>query len=238
MNMQSQESLLESIEKLYGFKKELIHDVEQCGCWHVRFIVNGIKYYGWIPYAGAEPQLSVEGYTTSYYWHKTPVTEEYYKENIEGKIIRLIHYSDTESGDWEWKDKTFSTPEEAENYIETLETPQFYTYDIFEEREEDYDYETWREVQEQEVAEWWNKLFCELKDVANVWDFIENWEDVKEQIQANTDCQQVKEEFNYNPDEWLEAIYVRVKPYCEKWLAKLERDKEFDYSEYIANFWN
>lgn len=132
--MQRVDDLKRTIEEYFGFKRELIQDVEQCGLWHVRFTVNGIRYYGWVAYHGATPQLSVEGYATKYYWHKTPVTEEYYKEFIEGHCIRLQHYVNMEAqdGDWEWLNQTFSNPEAAETYIAGLDNPREYTYDIYE----------------------------------------------------------------------------------------------------------
>lgn len=127
------DDLKKIIEKIFGFKKELIKSVQQCGLWHVRFTVNGIKYYGWIAYHGALPQLFVEGYTSSYRWHGTPVTEEYYNEYIKGKCIRLQYlHRELEDGDWEWLDEYFSSPEEAEKYISKLEKSEFYTYDVYE----------------------------------------------------------------------------------------------------------
>lgn len=131
--MQSEDDLKRNIEEYFGFKRELIQDVESCGLWHVRFTVNDIRYYGWVAYHGAVPQLSVAGYTTKYYWHKTPVTEEYYKKFIEGQCIRLVHYVNMESqdGDWEWQDRTFDNPEEAEEYIAGLNNPGEYTYEIY-----------------------------------------------------------------------------------------------------------
>lgn len=132
MQYMQNNDLKKSIEKFFGFKKELIESVEQCGLWHVRFVVNGIKYYGWVAYHGAVPQLSVEGYTSTYRWHGTPVTEEYYNEFIRGKTLRLQWISrESGDGDWGWLDKYFSTPEEADSYIANLENPELYSYDIF-----------------------------------------------------------------------------------------------------------
>lgn len=126
------DDLKKSIEKLFGFNAELIESAEQCGLWHVRFIVNGIKYYGGVSYHGALPQLSVEGYTSPYYWHGTPVTAEFYSEFIEGKCIRLLDlHRELEDGSWEWMDEYFSTPQEAEEYISKLEKPESYSYDIY-----------------------------------------------------------------------------------------------------------
>ncbi len=125
-----EQEVINSIEKIYGFKKELIKNVEICGLWHVRFTVNSMKYYGCITFAGAEPLLEVEGYTYQYYWHKAPVTEEYYNKFIKGKIISLKRCVDAESGEWEWMEKTFTTEEAAETYIKTLDNSFMYDYDI------------------------------------------------------------------------------------------------------------
>ena len=73
MNMK--EELLESIEELYGFKRELIDNPEQWGLWVVRFTVNGIRYFGNISFHGAKPMLAVEGYTAKHYDHETPVED-------------------------------------------------------------------------------------------------------------------------------------------------------------------
>ncbi len=125
--------LKKGIEELFGFKKELIESAELCGLWHARFTVNGIKYYGCVPYHGAVPQLFIDGYTTPYRWHGTPVTEEYYNKFIKGKHIRLQYvHSELGDGSWEWLDEYFSTPEEAETYITKLDEPAFYSYDIYE----------------------------------------------------------------------------------------------------------
>lgn len=129
-SMSTNEELCSSIEKFYGFKRELICNAQLCGLWHVRFTVNNINYYGHIPYHGAEPQLSVTGYEYKYFWHGSPVTEEYYKEFIEGKRINLQRCIDGEAGEWEFLDKTFNTPGEAEEYIATLDKPSMYSYDI------------------------------------------------------------------------------------------------------------
>lgn len=126
--------LKRDIAELFGFKEELIESAEQCGLWHVRFVVNGIKYYGWVAYNGAVPQLSVEGYVTAYRWRETPVTEEYYNEFIKEKCIRLQYlYLDSGDGEYEWLNECFSTPEEADAYIAKLEKPNYYTYDVYEE---------------------------------------------------------------------------------------------------------
>lgn len=131
---QSKEDCINAIEKYYGFKKELIKDVEPCGLWQVRFRVNGIKYYGSVSYYGAEPMLTIEGYVTPYYWHGTPITEEYYNNFIKGNIIRLQYlHREKEDGSWEWLNETFSTPEEAEAYISTMSNSENYSYDVYRE---------------------------------------------------------------------------------------------------------
>lgn len=53
----SKEDLLDSIEELYGFKREQIKNPELCGCFHVDFEVNGILYSGSVAFHGAVPQL-------------------------------------------------------------------------------------------------------------------------------------------------------------------------------------
>lgn len=126
----NENKLVNSIEQIYGFKRELISNAKQCGLWHVRFTVNNINYYGCISHAGAEPVLMVEGYQYKYYWHGGPVKEAYYKEFIEGRTIHLTKCVDEESGDWEYQEVTFNTPEEAEAYIKTLDNPRIYSYDI------------------------------------------------------------------------------------------------------------
>lgn len=128
--LQSESSLKESIEKYYGFKKELICNVEQTGLWHVHFEVNGIKYYGWIAHAGALPQLKVLGSTNIYYWQSVPVTEDFYKECIEGHTIVLQHCINADTGEWENLGITFSTPADADKYIKQLDDPTMYNYDI------------------------------------------------------------------------------------------------------------
>ncbi len=125
------DELMETIEKNYGFKKELIQNAELCGLWHVRFQVNGIRYYGWIAYSGAAPQLKVEGNVHPYHDEMgTPVTEEYYNRHIKGHQARLIYFKDKETGDWEDTGIRFAGQEEAEKYIDGLEDGQKYGYDF------------------------------------------------------------------------------------------------------------
>lgn len=123
------EQLKECIEKDYGFKKELIKDPFLCGLWHIRFEVNGIKYYGYTSFAGALPQLNVEGYTYKHYDnHNTPVTDEYYNEHIKDATIVLKRYVGED--DCEDMDVTFESQEKATTYISKLDHPEEYFYDF------------------------------------------------------------------------------------------------------------
>ena len=125
------EELMETIEKNYGFKRELIQNAELCGLWHVRFQVNGIRYYGWTAYWGAAPQLKIEGYVNPYHDEMgTPVTEEYYNRHIKGHQARLIRIKDKETGYWEDTGIRFASQEVAEKYIDELEDGQNYRYDF------------------------------------------------------------------------------------------------------------
>ena len=128
----SAEGLKESIERDYGFKRELIQNAELCGLWHIRFQVNGIRYYGWTAHSGAVPQLEVEGHVSPYHDEKgTPVTEEYYNRHIKGHQARLIRFKEKEAGDdWEDTGIRFDSQEEAEKYIAGLEDGGNYGYDF------------------------------------------------------------------------------------------------------------
>ena len=127
--MYSDEELRKSIEKTYGFKKELIRHPELCGYWHVRFEVNGIKYYGWIAHAGAMPQIKSEGSIAKYHdEYGTPVTNEYYNEYIKDKKICLFYCIDPNEGDWIKTNVEFKTQKEAERFIENTENPRLYKY--------------------------------------------------------------------------------------------------------------
>lgn len=101
-----------------------------------------------------------------------------------------------------------------------------------------YDFETWKEVQENEVEYWYIRLFCELRNVANADAHIGNWKNVKDTIRGNTYDVDVKEEFTYEEEKWIDEICVRIKPYFEKWLEKLVNDTEIDYSDYVETFWD
>lgn len=121
------EELMETIEKNYGFKKELIQNAELCGLWHVRFQVNGIRYYGWIAHSGAIPQLKVEGNVHPYHDEMgTPVTEEYYNRHIKGRQARLLRFKDKDAWNYEDTGIRFACQEEAEKYIDELEDGQNY----------------------------------------------------------------------------------------------------------------
>lgn len=117
------------IARDYGFKKKLIMNPVLCGLWHIRFEVNGIKYYGSTAFYGALPQLSIEGYTAKYYDNfDTPVTEKYYNDFIKDKIIMLRRY--VGEGDWEDMNVTFGSQKEAKEYISKLDNPTDYFYDF------------------------------------------------------------------------------------------------------------
>lgn len=103
-------------------------------------------------------------------------------------------------------------------------------------KNEKYDFETWKEVQDREVEHWWTVLNSELRGVVNVEEHIENWDDVKHLIDCNTNDLSVKEEFTYDVNKWLDEILVRVKPYFVDWLKSLLQDKEWDYTEYVHDF--
>ena len=96
----------------------------------MKFTVNNINYYGCVCHSGAEPMLSVEGYSHPYFWHGVPVTEKYYKEYIEGRTIYLRKCVDEDAGEWEWLDVTFESAEEAEEFIKTRKNQRIYSYDI------------------------------------------------------------------------------------------------------------
>lgn len=83
-----EDQLKEIIENTFGFNKDLIENPVQTGLWHVRFEVNGIKYYGWIAHSGALPEIKVEGYTAKHYdFFGTPITEDYYNKFEKGEYI-------------------------------------------------------------------------------------------------------------------------------------------------------
>lgn len=123
------EQLLDSIEKCYGFKRELIKNPHLCGLWFVEFEVNGIKYAASIPFHGAFPQLKVYGYVTEHYnEHGSPVEDWYYDEFIKGKRARLLHCVDAEAGDWEDTGIQFENQKEAQEYMDSLEKKDFPNY--------------------------------------------------------------------------------------------------------------
>ena len=121
----NEKELAEWVSKTYGFLKELVKELELCGLWHVRFQVNGVKYYGSIPYYGALPTLSVEGYATNKYYHGTPVEDWYYREYIEGKKFRVFRCD--ENGNCEDTGICFESQEEAEAYVTDS---KFLTYEV------------------------------------------------------------------------------------------------------------
>ena len=128
--MNTQEELIESIEKLFGFKKNLIKSPEQVGLWHVSFCVNGIKYYGSIPFYGARPTIKSAGYTTTHYDHDTPVEEWYYNKYIKDKPVRIIKSINSENGDWEDTGIRCKDQEAAKERISGMNNPENFWYDI------------------------------------------------------------------------------------------------------------
>ena len=130
MREYTEEQLKEIIEKEYGFNRKLIKKPVLLGLWHVRFMVNGIKYYGHTPFYGALPQLKVEGYDTDYFDHETPVTESYYERNIKGHKVRILHAVDPKNGNWEDTGMRCEDQETAKYYIAGLEHPEQYYYDF------------------------------------------------------------------------------------------------------------
>lgn len=119
------EQLKESIHEDYGFETSLIENPKLVGLWYIKFEVNGICYTGSTPFSGAVPQLAVDGYASKYMDHDTPVTEQYYQENIAGKKVILLCYVEP---DWVREGKEFDSQEEAQYYISGLENPEFYDY--------------------------------------------------------------------------------------------------------------
>lgn len=128
--MNTQEELKNSIEELFGFKKELIEKPEQIGLWHVRFCVNGIRYCGSISFHGALPTIMNLGYTTTHYYHDTPVEEWYYNEFIRDKPVRIIKFTNPENGDWEDTGIRCKDQEEAKERINNMNSPEKFWYDI------------------------------------------------------------------------------------------------------------
>lgn len=134
MKRPTEEELSESIERDFGFKRDLIQNLVLCGLWAIRFEVQGIKYYGYTVHSGACPQIFVEGNT--YLYHDeggTPVTEEYYNEYIKGGKTRILRVVDSETGEWEDTGIRYSSQKEAEEYLENLENAQDYRYDFLDE---------------------------------------------------------------------------------------------------------
>lgn len=125
------DQLVKSIEKDFGFKKELIENPVLRGMWCIDFEVNNIKYHGYTAYAGALPQLVVRGSTSEFYDnHDTPITEEYYNEFIKGRKIVLRHVIDRDTYDWEDTGVFFKSQQEAKEYISQLEKSEDYFYDF------------------------------------------------------------------------------------------------------------
>ena len=128
--MNTKEELLESIEELYGFKRELIDNPEQWGLWVVRFTVNGIRYFGNISFHGAKPMLAVEGYTAKHYDHETPVEDWFWQEHLKDKKIRIYRITDQMAGDWENTGIRVDTQGEAKRIIQEQGHPEDYGDDF------------------------------------------------------------------------------------------------------------
>lgn len=127
--------LKDSIEKDYGFKRELIMNPVSHGLWCILFEVLGVKYCGSIPFAGALPMPKVVGFSHLYYQNKIPVTKDFYNEYIKDKRIVLRKFvpykKDTpENGEWRSADIEFSSQDEANTYIDKLDNSQFYDYEF------------------------------------------------------------------------------------------------------------
>lgn len=117
---EDEEFSLYLIEKYYGFKRELIRNMQWSGTQFVTFEVNGIIYCGWFPFSGAVNQLSVNGYTAKHHNEKDVLVEDwYYDKYIRDKPVRIIRYvpSGEDEGEWEDTGTILKNQEEAEKYI-------------------------------------------------------------------------------------------------------------------------
>ena len=126
----TKEELLDSIEELYGFQRELICNPVQCGLWMVRFTVNGIRFVGGISFHGAKPVLAVDGYSAEHYDHETPVEDWYWEEVLKDKKIRIYRITDRMSGDWVDTGIRCDTQKEAKRIIQEQGHPEDYGYDF------------------------------------------------------------------------------------------------------------
>lgn len=126
----TQTELIELIEKHFGFKKERIENPTKHGLWYVQFEVNGIKYAGAINFHGALPTLKIMGYTTTHYYHETPIEDWYYDQFINGRPVQILKRTDLESGDWVDTGIRCLNQEEAKMRISHMSNPSDYWYDI------------------------------------------------------------------------------------------------------------
>lgn len=107
-----------------------------------------------------------------------------------------------------------------------------------------YEFSNWNEVLDMEVQNL-HETLSNLKDVANIEDFIPSYNALLDQIDADTEgyteWEEVGETFKYSQSDWMCEIDTRIRPIMEEWFEsfceKAEKS-EIDYSEYIANFWN
>ena len=96
-------------------------------------------------------------------------------------------------------------------------------------------YATWMDVQKVIIDDW-KQTIHNMKNVANFEYHIPNWQSIKEDIADNWEFD-VDEDFDhYNQEEWLNQIYVAIKPTIQGWLNRLV--KEYGRLDYVDNFWN
>ncbi|MGN0338396.1 MAG: hypothetical protein ACI4EE_12965 [Lachnospiraceae bacterium] len=108
---------------------------------------------------------------------------------------------------------------------------------------EAYKFNSWTEVLDEQ-----EELLLEelerLKDVANVWDFIESYESLIDAIDTDTEqyteWEDVGDSFHYSCSDWRCEIDTRFRPIVEKWFddfCNRAKESKIDYSDYIENFW-
>lgn len=126
----TQEELINSIERCFGFKRELIKNPQQLGLWFVHFEVNGIIYAGSICFHGALPMINQIGYVTTHYYRDIPIEDWYFEEFIKGKLVKIMKCIDPDNGDWEDTGIRCKDQEEAKIRISNMDEPEKYGYDI------------------------------------------------------------------------------------------------------------
>lgn len=104
---------------------------------------------------------------------------------------------------------------------------------------ENYEFETWEEAKGAIIESWINQIDDIMSNCAHLEFIYPNSQAVKNMIATDDEyTDDVKEDFNYDLDEWVNEIFEAIKPTIEYWLNKLLEDKEIDYTEYVNNFWN